>query len=278
MNKTVIIISFLFLSIGCTKGTSSTGGLAPEAVKKRDLFQRVTMAGTVESSRQQMVLAPYDGNIKKIYVEIGQKIKVGDPLISIESNASLGSNFPLRANFPGTVTQIGVREGEYVKGKDESKVLVRLDDLTQLYIKAKVSEADYPKLKLKQKSDISVQALPQLRLKGEVTGISLAPDAGSGSWRRGNDAIEYPVELKIFDAPPELKPGMSTIIDVVTGEKKDALSIPHEYVQRKGREFTIETVDGKTLKPDIGLQTDQFLEVLNIPEGTMIKPVNFYEQ
>lgn len=251
-------------------------GLVPEPVKKRDLYQRVTMSGVVESSRQQMVLAPYDGNIKKIYAAIGEKIKVGDPLISIESNASLGSNFPLRANFPGTVTQIGVREGEFVRGKDETKILVRIDDLSQLFIRAKVSEADYPKLKLKQSADISVQALPGVRLKGVVTEISLAPDTSSGSWRRGNDAVEYSVELKIMDAPDALKPGMSTIVDVITGEKKDALSIPHEYVQRKGREFMMETVEGKILHPEIGLQTDQYLEVLNVPEGTLIKPIDFY--
>lgn len=278
MSKRTFIYFLLIALIGCTKKDPLMSGLKPEAVKKRDLYQRVTMSGTVESSRQQMVLAPYDGNIKKIYVKIGEKVKVGDPLVSIESNASLGSNFPLRANFPGTVTQIGVREGEYVKGKDDTKVLVRLDDLSQLYIKAKISEADYPKLKLEQKADISVQALPRLRLKGVVTGISLAPESGSGSWRRGNDAIEYPVELKIIEAPQELKPGMSTIIDVVTSEKKGALSIPHEYIQRKGREFALETLDGKTLKPEIGLQTDQYIEVLNVPEGTVIKPIDFYGQ
>lgn len=279
-NKTdfsrILAVVLIILVSGCTKSNQMRLGLAPEPISKRDLFQRVTMSGKVESSRQQMVLAPYDGNIKKIYVGIGDKVKVGDPLVSIESNASLGSNFPLRANFAGTVTQIGVREGEYVKQKDESKVLVRLDDLSQLFIEAKVSEADYPKLKIKQVADISIQALPNLKLKGAVIGISLAPESGSGSWRRGNDAVEYPVDLKIIDASAELRPGMSAIIDAITGEKKDALSISHEYVQRNGRDFIVQTVDGKTIKVEIGLQTDQYLEVLNVPEGTMIKPIDFY--
>lgn len=277
-NSKVILSALLALSfIGCGRSNQGPVGLGPEAITKRDLFQRVTMSGKVESARQQMVLAPYDGNIKKIYVNIGDKVKVGDPLVSIESNASLGSNFPLRANFPGTVTQIGVREGEFVQGKDTTKTLIRLDDLTQLFIEAKVSEADYPKLKIKQTADISIQALPSLRLKGEVIGISLAPDSSSsGSWRRGNDAVEYPVDLKITAASPELRPGMSATIDAITGEKKGVPSISHEYVQRRGRDFQVQTVDGKTLPVEIGLQTDQYIEILNVPEGTMIKPIDFY--
>jgi len=278
MSKKIFLslMSVFFVS-GCFGSSDDPGGLEPTTVQKRDLFQMVTMSGTVQSSRQQMVLAPYDGNIKKIYVRIGEETKVGAPLISIESNMSLGSNFPLRANFPGTVTQIGVREGEYVKGRDETKILVRLDDLSQLFIDAKVSEADYPKLKVGQKATISIQALPSLHLSGVVTEIALAPDGGGTSgWRRMNDAVEYPVELRIDKAPKELRPGMSAIIDAITGEKKDALSIPHEYIQRTGNEFVVKTVDGKTLPAKIGLQTDQFLEVLNIPEGTRVRPIDFY--
>ncbi|HAG91441.1 MAG TPA: hypothetical protein DCL41_06200 [Bdellovibrionales bacterium] len=277
MNKRILILLILMGTAGCFEADQNDLGLKPQAVTKRDLYQRISMSGTVQTAKQQMVLAPYDGNIKKIYVEIGQKVIVNQPLVSIESNASLGSNYPLRSNFPGTVTQISVREGEFVRGKDQSTILVRLDDLSQLFIRAKVSEADYPKLKLGQKADISVQALPSLRLKGEVTQISLAPDGdGSNSWRRGNDSVEYPVELKIIEAPSELRPGMSAIVDAITGEKKDALSIPHEYVQRKGRGFTVETTKGDSIEVKMGLQTDQYLEVLNIPEGTMIKPVDFY--
>lgn len=274
MRTYILLLICLFL-VSCFSSTSRLKGLPPAKVEKRDLFQRVTMAGSVESLRQQMVLAPYDGNVKKIYVAIGDKAQVGAPLVSIESNVSLGSNFPLRANFPGTVTHIGVKEGEFVKNKDENKVLVRLDDLSQLFIRAKVSEADYPKIEVGQKADISIQALPSKTYKGEVVEVSLAPAAATNNWR-GREAIEYPVEIKLDHPSHDLKPGMSAIIDVITKEKKGALSIPHEYIQRKGWDFQIETMDGQVKKVKIGLQTDQYIELLDAPEGLEVKPIDFY--
>lgn len=272
-----IVAAIVSMIAGCGSKDSKNAALPVASVELRDLFQRVTMQGAVESVQQQIVIAPYDGNIKKIFVTIGDKVKVNDPLVAVESSASLGTAFPLRASFAGTVTHIGVRLGEYVKAKDEGKVLVRLDDLDQLIVRAKISESDYPKLAIKQEATIAVQSLPQVVMSGEIKNISLAPSENK-RWR-GNESVQYEVLVQPKDVPKELRPGMSVVVDALTARKLQVASLSHEYLQRKGRKFFVTLSPSRESKEvEIGLQTDEFVEVIGIPNGTEVFPVDFYSE
>ena len=110
------ILVFIFLESTHKKTESFSTLNKIGTVKKGDLIQNVTVAGTVFPIRKTTYAPPYNAYVKKIYVKLGQKVKKGDPVVSLEQ--SLGgvheNVFPMRAPFDGTVVQILHGEGEYV--------------------------------------------------------------------------------------------------------------------------------------------------------------------
>src|SRR5262249_29427834 len=118
-------------------------------VARGDVVQRVTISGLVTPIRTASLTSPYDGYIQKMFVEIGQKVKKGEPIVTISQtpDGSMEQIFPLRAPFAGEVVQVLKTEGANVVGSTSSstdKSVVRIDDLSKLFVLSDTPEIDYP--------------------------------------------------------------------------------------------------------------------------------------
>lgn len=70
-------------------------------------------AGAGETLGQtDFVKSPMPGTVVKCYVKVGQKVKSGDPLISVES---MKMEFLIRATHDVTIKQIRVEEKQFVQ-------------------------------------------------------------------------------------------------------------------------------------------------------------------
>lgn len=78
------------------------------------------------------------------------------------------------------------------------------------------------------------------------------------------------------DAGPELKPGMSTIVDVVTKKREKVLTLGHEFIHQQGDEYFVMKDEQTKQSIKVGIQNEMKAEVIEgLKEGERIKQIDF---
>lgn len=169
----------------------------------------------------------------------------------------------IKAPMAGTVTLLEIEEGEIVtSGRSafsQSPPLMTIADLSKMVVKTYINEVDMERLRLNQKAEIKVDAYKDTKYEGRVAEIS-----PSGEER--DNIITFEVMVEVVGSPPELRPGMSADVDVITYEEKDVLMLPVDAVQeekaaiatakvgadadvfKKNQEIELKTLSGKSFK------------------------------
>jgi RND family efflux transporter MFP subunit len=123
----------------------------------------------------------------------------------------------IEAPFEGTVLAVNYAVGDSVTPGQTAVVLA---DLSQLHVETSVDELDIASVEEGQSVSISLDALPEVELEGEVAEIDLAP-GGTGA------STEYPVRVALTSIDPRARVGMTVAIDITIAGKADALIIPN---------------------------------------------------
>jgi len=244
--------------------------------KRSDLIQRVTIAGKVVPKRKTVIIAPYDGYVKTLYVKVGEKIKANEPILSIVNSLQYQEPvYPIRAPYDGTVVLIPVSEGEFSKKSDAKNFLVEIDDLSQLYINADVPEINIPKIKIGQKALIRATPLYNQQYNGIVIAVALAGKSESQMF--GTTRTLYPIKIKIIMPDKLLKPGMSSIVDIISDQRKNVIVLPHAFVhQYNGKPYVI-LASGKKQFVHIGLQNRTLVEITKgLKVGDKVQQIDFF--
>jgi len=130
---------------------------------------------------------------------------------------------PVKAPIDGKISQVFVVAGQaVVPGQD---LLLLLDD-QNLQVVIYVDELDVNKIKVGQTAEVTVQAVSQTPLKGDVLAIG---DEGEVQ----NGVATFPVTVHV-PAVSGLKIGMTAEAQILVGEKDDTLLVPVEAVVRRG--------------------------------------------
>jgi HlyD family secretion protein len=119
-----------------------------------------------------------------------------------------------------------------------------------------VDEIDIAKIKLGQRTQTSLDALPGQTFPGKV--MLIAP-TGTAS----NGVSTYNVTVSLPD-DPRLQAGMSATVDFLVAEKRNVLRVPAEAVQGAGRFGTVQVLVGGVPRPrrvGLGLTSDRWTEV-----------------
>ncbi len=244
-------------------------------VARKDIVQRVTIAGTVTPLRKSIIIAPYNGYVKKLFVKVGDHVKAGDPLVSVvQSIQASDVAFPLRSPLNGVVVQIEKSEGEYVKEGDLKEFILRIDDASKLYVVANAPEIDRVKIKSGQETVIKASAILNRKYQGILRELSLAAREKE-HWGR-SQVVDFPVRIEIMDADEMLRSGMSVVLDVITAKKEKVLTLRHEFIRRDNEQYFVILSSGKRQDIQVGLQNEEGFEIISgLFEGDKIKQIDF---
>ncbi len=244
---------------------------------RQDVIQRVTIAGVVTPFKKTVVMAPYNGYVKKLFVQIGDKVKQGDPLVSVVQSLQSGEEaFPLRSPLSGTVVQIEKSEGEYVKEGDQKDFILRIDDSSKVYVVANAPEIDRMKVKLGQEAIIKASAIVSRKYSGVIRELSLAAREKE-NWSR-SQVVEFPMKIEITDADDAIKSGMSVVIDLITSKKENVLTLRHEFVRRDEDNYYVTLSSNKRKDITVGIQNEEVFEIVSgLSEGEEVKQIDFSE-
>ncbi|WP_374080369.1 efflux RND transporter periplasmic adaptor subunit [Bdellovibrio bacteriovorus] len=266
----IVLVCIPFVLSSSKKSTSSLG-----TVEKGEIVQRVSLSGVVQPVRKALIVASYSGYVKKMFVKVGQDVKIGDPLVSVvQSLSSFEEAFPLRSPVKGRVVQIRHTEGEFVKSGDTTDFILRVDDLSEMYVYVNAAEIDRVKMTVNQEAMLKPMALSEKSYKAQIVDLALAAN-DKDRWDRSS-VVEFPITLKILNPDADLKSGMSTLIDIITFKKDQVLTLRHEFVYSQGDENYVLLENGEKRVIKIGVSNEEKIEILEgLKEGDKVQKVDF---
>ena len=145
----------------------------------------------------------------------------------------------------GVVTNLPVRMGEtVVPGVQNSaaSTIMTVADMSLITAEVKVDETDIVNVKLDQKADVTIDAMPTMIFKGHVTEIGNTAIlrstgvAASQSAVSSQEAKDFKVVVVLDNPPSDLRPGLSCTAKIITATKSGILTIPIQAltIRQKG--------------------------------------------
>src|SRR5205823_1282853 len=135
------------------------------------------------------------------------------------------------APFDGVVSALNVEKGEIVitgtMNNPGAQIQV-VADLCRMLVRAEVDETDVVDMKRGQKAKISVDAFPDTTFVGTVTEIGNTAKRSSISTVEGQTNFE--VKVVFDDNVPQVRPGMTADVDILTGTHEKTLAVPIQAV------------------------------------------------
>lgn len=176
-----------------------------------------------------------------------------------------------------------------VQGSNNPTVILRIADLSEKLVKAKVDETDIGSVKVGESATFTVDAYPDEEFSAQVIKISQTDTANSwnvnsnsstSSSSSSNAVIYYYVTFHAPDPKNLLLPAMTARLDIVVGQVKNALCVPIEAIKTDDKGSYVEkiTTDEKGIQSaekvyiTIGLYGEDYVEVVkgNLKAGDEI--------
>ncbi len=236
----------------------------------------ISSTGTVQPQNRLEVKPTINGRIDRILVEEGARVKAGAILAWMSSNERAAlidaartqgksslkywkdayKPIPLIAPISGMVIVRSVEPGQTVNST--SPVLVLSD---RLIVKAEIDETDIGKIKIRQRTIISLDAYPDVESMGRVNHISYES-------KMINNVIIYEVDILPDKVPAVFRSGMSANIEITQEEKKDILVLPLKAVLKEQDKNFVTVKDrqsGKFIKKEIktGISDEKLIEIVS---------------
>jgi multidrug efflux pump subunit AcrA (membrane-fusion protein) len=104
-----------------------------------------------------------------------------------------------------------------------NNIVAKLPDLSEMISKSYINEVDISKVKVGQKVNVSIDALPGRNYSGQVTSV-----ANVGEQLRNSVAKVYEAQIVLTDSDSLLKPAMTTQCNIIIETIPDVLYIPLE--------------------------------------------------
>jgi len=154
------------------------------------------------------------------------------------------SSLSVRAPVEGIVYGLPRRVGEAVSA---GQVVANVIDPLRRRVRARVDQPDLPRIAVGQRLQVTFDGLPQEHWSGRV--VSVAPGLRTESGRDVGDVIG-----EIADAQAKLPANAAVEVEIVTGEKADALVVPRAALLRDGdHRFVYVYEDGRARRREISV-------------------------
>ena len=227
-------------------------GIGLAQVQPGPLQQVLSVYGTVRPNPEniQRVSASFDGVIRKIDKRIGDTVKRGETLISVEANESMQS-YPLASMIDGVVTAREANLGEQTNGR----TLLVVEDLSSVWVELSLFPQDVPQVQIGQKVHV-FNASRDVSSEGELSYI--AP--------RGNSSNQTVLARVPLQNPQQRwTPGQFIVGEIILSEARVPLLVKTEALQNVENNpvIFVKSEEGFEPRPvQIGRSDGQSTEIL----------------
>jgi cobalt-zinc-cadmium efflux system membrane fusion protein len=224
-------------------------GMVSAKVSTGEIALTTKLYGRVVLSPEQIshIRARFPGKITRVNVNLGDTVKKGQAIASVESNNSLQS-YSIYAPIAGIVTAKDANTGEVAA----DQILFTITNTGSLWAELRVFPEQTTSIQRDQPVRFSVDSSP---FKSKIEQI--LPSS--------NNAPYLIARVPIDNAQQTFFPGLLVEADVVINQKVVGIRIPHSAIQRyKGAQVAFVKDGNKYLvKPlELGISDGVFSEVL----------------
>lgn len=140
-------------------------------------------------------------------------------------------NTILRAPANGTITRVDIKIGERAEAQ---KVVMNLEDVGDLYVEAKINEANIAHVALGQKVTMTLDAFgPTAAFPGTVMHIDPSATTDDG-------VVNYKIKASIDEGDKEgsVRPGMNANMTILVSETPNVIAVPQAAIEKTdGKSF-----------------------------------------
>ncbi len=230
-------------------------------IAQQDVAQTVVCSGTVSVGEGVKVYAPIPCVVQTVAVSVGDRVKAGDVLVTMDSTATLamaGKNaaslsgvfegiptesLTVTAPVDGVVNAVGVAAGDSLDTSSPCVVLSEHDDVV---IAVTLRESVLPKVEVGQAVAVSGVAFDKAVYHGVITEIaSSARSRVNGT--SGETVVDAVVTLLDGEADSSLLVGLTAKATVTVDTQQQVLVVPYECVVQDEETAAVFIAEGETV-------------------------------
>jgi len=252
----LLISGFVFMKVNNKNNNENESEIEYINPELGTIYSSVNTTGVVEPQNRLEVKPSISGRIEEILVYEGNRVNKGDVLALMSSTERAAlidaaqsrdeetlkywqevyKQTPILSPIAGEVIVRSVEPGQTVTTSDS--VLVLSD---RLIISAQFDETDVGKVRVNQKAIITLDAYPEVTIRGVVNHIAYESELV-------NNVTIYDVDILPEEIPDFLRSGMSANVEVIENEKNNILIIPQMALVQQGNTFCVNIKDKKNDK------------------------------
>jgi macrolide-specific efflux system membrane fusion protein len=170
------------------------------------------------------------------------------------------------APISGTVMAVNARPGQTVSTGQAALPLMRIADLSQLTVQARVAEVDVTRLRRGMTANFKTPGYPDRIWSGKLRQVIPVPAEGTGE--QGKQTF-YNVLFEVNNPEQELMSGMTTQVQFIVAQAKDAVLLPVNLLGKRDAEglYEVNVVNANrqivVRKVKIGMRDQQQVQVLS---------------
>lgn len=159
-----------------------------------------------------------------------------------------------------------IQKGTQVRERQEILTIPRT---TGLIVEASVHESVLKRVNVGNRCKVRVDTIPEREFDGTVSFVALLADKNSW-WANPNQRL-YRTEIQVTNPAPEMRPGMSCSLEIISETIADCLTVPLQaIVLDKGKTvaFVVRGRDHEMRSVEVGRSNDAKVEVVKgLKEG-----------
>lgn len=231
-------LTALLSSINTIKNTKDTIENSDLTIKEKALSLAKTKAAPDE----------LDVRAKKIAIQQKQ-----DALLTAQQ---ILADCYVYAPWSGIITKVVAKKWDTASSGTSLFTLITEQKLAEVSL----NEVDVAKIKTGQKANLTLDAIPDLEITGEVAEIDMIGTTSQG-------VVNYTVKIRFDTQDERIKPGMSVSAAIITNVKQDVLMIPNSAVKTQGNKNYVERLD-QTIAAD---QPNQSITSITAPTQQVVE-------
>lgn len=172
----------------------------------------------------------------------------------------------VRSPMAGTVVSLAVRPGQMVAPMQPAAPLLRIADLSQMTVAARVAENDVTRLRPGMAANFTTPGYPGKQWSGKLRQVMPIPADSSGE--QGKEAF-YIVLFEVKNPDRELMSGMSAKVQFMVAQAQDAVLLPAKCLGAEGDDglYSVNVVEAgqkvSARKVKVGLRNGQDVQILS---------------
>ncbi len=224
----------------------------------RALDQILNVNGEVQllPERQAVVSTRISGQVKALYVGLGDKVSTGQPLARVESRLS-GNPPPsvaITAPMAGVIDERSVTLGQSI---EPNTTLFHISDRSRVIIAVRLYEEDLGKVRVGMEARARALGYPQQVFTGKITLIEPQLDPQTRTVK---------VWIEVANPQDLLRPNLFARASIVLQHKEAALAVPNSAVMEANGEtfvFVREPKQFRRVEVTLGAADDAYTEITN---------------